>query len=182
MAIIGTGFGSGETVSLVITSPSGDGRSIGTAQTDGQGGFNAEVALPKDMPLGAALLVATGTASQKNASVDITVVLACPSGSLRSQVSCVVVLRAQSCIYSLPSANSPEATTQPDANGQYTFSNLASGFNTLSATSSSGQSVGPYNVQLDGTANDIKKIDLVIPQSGLSGLRPRALDCRHPSR
>ncbi len=176
MAIIGTGFGSGETVSLVITSPNGDGRSIGTAQTDGQGGFNAEVAVPKDMPLGAALLVVTGTSSQKNASVDITVVLGSSLG--QSAITGVVRGAAEGTVVHLqPSlgVNSPDATTQPDANGQYSFVNLASGFYTLSASSSSGQSVGPYNVQLDGTANDVKKIDLVIPQK-----RPLAFD-RVPS-
>jgi hypothetical protein len=176
MAIIGTNFDPNETVSLVITSPSGAGRSIGTAQTDGQGAFSAEVALPKDMPLGAALLVATGTSSHKTASVDITVVL----GSSLGQSSITGVVRGPSdgtVIHLRPSlgVNSPEVTTQPDANGQYSFVNLASGFYTLTATSGSGQAVGPYNVQLDGTAADVKKIDLVIPQK-----RPLAFD-RVPS-
>jgi hypothetical protein len=176
VAIIGTGFAPNETVSLAIMSANGSPRDIGTAQTDGQGGFSAEVALPKDAPLGAASLVATGTASQKSASVDITVVI----GSALGQSAITGVVRGEAggiIVHLQPSlgVNSPEATTQPDANGQYTFSNLGSGFYTLSATGADGRSVGPYNVQLDGTVNDIKRIDLVIPQP-----RPLAFD-RVPS-
>jgi subtilisin family serine protease len=176
VAIIGTGFASNETVSLAITPANDAAHNLGTAQTDGKGGFSAEVALPKDAPLGAASLVATGTSSQKTATADITVVL----GSALGQSAITGVVRGGATgtvVHLQPSlgVNSPEAMTMPDANGQYTFSNLASGFYTLSAIGSNGRTVGPYNVQLDGTANDIKKIDLVIPQP-----RPLAFD-RVPS-
>jgi subtilisin family serine protease len=69
----GSGFGPSELVDLSLLASDGDLKSLGTAQTDGQGAFKAELALPKNVITGKAALTATGKVSQIRASVEVTV-------------------------------------------------------------------------------------------------------------
>jgi hypothetical protein len=58
-----------------------------------------------------------------------------------------------------------------DGNGVYVFPNLASGFYSLSAAAPGMLPAGPFTVQVDGSAGDIKTIDIT-----LASIRPQAFD------
>ncbi|MGA7730051.1 MAG: S8 family serine peptidase [Chloroflexia bacterium] len=174
LALIGSGFQPNETVDISVQAPaSAAARGIGTAQADAAGGFRAEVALPKDVPLGPAKLIARGTASNRQAGVDLTVVssssvgLSAIRGTVRGAAPGTVTVYLQPAL----GVNAPEVSAQTDASGVFNFANLASGFYALSAVGPNGVRIGPYTVQVDGTAGDVKTIDLLIPQP-----RPRAFD------
>jgi subtilisin family serine protease len=174
LAIIGAGFGPNEIIDLTIRTADGNGRSIGNAQTDAQGGFRAEVALPADIPPGAATLTASGPTSGLRASVELSVGTggggggqSVIRGTVRGATLEGVTVRLKPSL----GVAGPEQTTQPDGNGVFTFSRLASGIYALSASAAGGLPVGPFSVQVDGSAADIKTIDIT-----LAAARPKAFD------
>ncbi|HYP18930.1 MAG TPA: S8 family peptidase [Chloroflexia bacterium] len=69
----GSGFGPGELVDLSLLTSDGDLKTLGNAQTDPQGAFKAELALPKNVLTGKAALTANGQKSQIRASVEVNV-------------------------------------------------------------------------------------------------------------
>src|SRR5204862_3268748 len=73
LSITGAGFGPNENVDLNIASGNGAAGGIGNAQSDAQGGFRAELALPKTLQAGKATLSAVGSQSRLRASVELTV-------------------------------------------------------------------------------------------------------------
>ncbi len=174
LAIIGSGFDPNESVDFDIRLPAdAAARGLGNAQANAIGDFRAEVALPKDVPIGSARLNATGTSSGRQASVDLTVVAGVGLGQSAIKGTVRGADPGTVTVYLQPSlgVNAPEISIQPDGDGAFTFDNLASGFYALSAAGPTGMRIGPYTVQVDGTAGDIKTIDFLIPQP-----RPLAFD------
>jgi hypothetical protein len=171
LAITGGGFAPNEIVELTLQA-GGNTRGLGSAQANQQGGFRAEVALPKDVALGVYSLVAVGTTSNLTAKVDINVVAggnggqSVVKGTVRGASGAIVV-------HLKPSVGvaGPEQTAQVGPGGAYNFSNLASGIYALSATAPGILSAGPFQVQVDGTAADVKTVDIT-----MAAQRPRAFD------
>jgi hypothetical protein len=174
LAITGAGFGPNEIVDLSLQA-GGNSRGLGTAQTGAQGGFAAEVALPTDLAPGAYSLVAQGGASKLTAKVDITVKqgagtgkgLSVIKGTIHGVSSIGVVVTLKPAL----GVSGPQQTTQVDSNGAYSFSNLASGIYSLTATAPGARPAGPFLVQVDGTAKDVKTVDIT-----MSVARPQAFD------
>ncbi|MEA2574322.1 MAG: hypothetical protein QOH93_1620 [Chloroflexia bacterium] len=73
VSLSGTGFGKSELVDLSLLASDGDLKPLGSAQTNAQGAFQAEVALPKNVITGKAALTANGKLSGTRASVDVDV-------------------------------------------------------------------------------------------------------------
>jgi hypothetical protein len=71
--ISGSGFGQSELVDLSLLSSDGDLKSLGNAQSNAQGAFRAEVALPKNVLAGKAALTANGKQTGTRASVEVNV-------------------------------------------------------------------------------------------------------------
>jgi len=173
MALTGAGFGINELVDLNLVTSANTTRGIGSAQTGAQGAFRAEVALPGDTPTGNATLVATGVTSGLRASVVFNVTARAVSrqstvkGVVRGASPASVVVRLKPSI----GVSGPELSAVPDSGGNYSFPNLASGIYSLSAAPNGGRPAGPFTVQVDGSAADVKTVDIVIP-----GPRPAAFD------
>jgi len=173
MALSGAGFGVNEPVELSLVASNNSSRGIGSAQTSAQGAFRAEVALPSDTPQGNATLVATGVSSGLRASVGFTVSArgglrqSTVKGAVRGTSPSAVTVRLKPSI----GVSGPEMTAQPDSTGNFSFANLASGIYSLTAAASGGLPAGPFTVQVDGSATDVKIVDIIIP-----GPRPAAFD------
>ncbi|MDQ5823709.1 MAG: S8 family peptidase [Chloroflexota bacterium] len=73
IAVSGSGFGRSELVDLSLLSSDGDLKALGNAQTNAQGTFQAELALPKNVLTGKAALTANGKLSGTRASVEVNV-------------------------------------------------------------------------------------------------------------
>ncbi|HET9495176.1 MAG TPA: S8 family serine peptidase, partial [Chloroflexia bacterium] len=172
LAIIGSGFGPNEIVDLHLVASGAD-RGLGTAQTDAQGGFRAEVALPRDQPLGAARLTAEGMSSNLTAAVDLNVTQnggqgqSVIKGTVRGAPPGEVTVRLTPAL----GVAGAELTTRADASGQYSFGNLTSGFYALSASAAGALPAGPFVVQVDGTAADVRTVDITVAVT-----RPAAFD------
>jgi subtilisin family serine protease len=173
LAITGGGYAPNEIVDLSVQA-NGNTRELGTAQSNQQGGFRAEVALPKDLALGNYSLVGVGITSKLTAKVDITVVAGTGNsgqsvikGTIRGANGGSVTAHLNPSV----GVAGPEQTAQADAGGAYSFTNLASGIYALSVTASGALPAGPFTVQVDGTATDVKTIDITIATQ-----RPQAFD------
>jgi hypothetical protein len=171
LAITGGGFAPNELVELALQG-GGNSRGLGSAQANQQGGFRAEVALPRDTVLGAYSVLATGATSKSIAKADINVV----AGGGNGQSTVKGTVRGASggvVVHLKPSVGvaGPEQTTQAGADGTYSFAGLASGIYSLSATASGALPAGPFQVQVDGTAGDVKIVDITMATQ-----RPRAFD------
>jgi type VII secretion-associated serine protease mycosin len=175
LGIVGNGFAPDELIDLSLTLTGGDRRSIGNAQTNGQGSFRAEVALPTNLAPGKATLSATGSKSGLRASLELTISPGGPGRGGQSTIKGIVRgANPDSVTVRLkPSlgVSGPELTTKPNNAGQYSFTNLAAGFYSLSASASGALPAGPFSVQVDGTAADMKTIDITLALS-----RPKAFD------
>jgi subtilisin family serine protease len=178
IAITGAGFGPNEIIDLSLRTSDGNSRGIGNAQTGPQGGFRAEVALPNNIPAGAATLTAVGVTSSRRASVEFTVGGTAGGGG-QSVIRGTVrgVSPQQVTLHLKPSLGvaGPEQTTQPDGNGVFTFSRLTSGIYALSATAPGALPAGPFSVQVDGSAADVKSVDITMGTT-----RPAAFDRTAP--
>jgi subtilisin family serine protease len=163
LAILGSGFGPNEIVDLSLVT-SGAVRGVGSAQTDGQGAFRGEIAIPRDQPLGDARLLAEGKTSRLTASVDLSVTTGGSSGqsairgTVRGAPPNEVTVRLKPAL----GVSGAELTTQTDANGQYTFASLTSGFYALSASAPGALPAGPFIVQVDGGAADVRIVDITM--------------------
>ena len=137
IAIIGAGFGPSENIDLELTLTDGTTRSIGSAQTDAQGAFRAEAALPTRLGAGDVTLTAIGATSTRRASARITVDptrgaagQSVVKGTVRAANVAGVVVRLKPSL----GVVGPEITANVDANGAYVFEKLASGFYALTVT------------------------------------------------
>ena len=161
LAIIGAGFGPNEIVDLHLVAAGAD-RGVGSAQTDAQGGFRAEVAVPRDQPLGAARLTAEGMTSKLKAAVDLNVSTggsqgqSVIKGTVRGAPPGEVTVRLKPAL----GVAGTELSTLADGADQYTFGNLTSGFYALSASAPGALPAGPFVVQVDGTAADVRTVDI----------------------
>jgi len=173
LAILGSGFAPNELVDLMLTTSDNNTRSIGNAQANVQGSFRAEAALPMVVILGKATLTATGANSGIKASVEMSISVKPGLGqsSVRGVVRGADPSRVTVSLKPSIGVIGPEVTVRPNAAGVYTFSNLVSGVYVLSASASGSLPVGPITVQLDGTATDVKTIDMTITTT-----RPKAFD------
>jgi len=172
VAMLGAGFGPNELINLDIKLADGATKSIGSAQADAQGAFRAEAALPTNIQVGKITLTASGATSGRKASVELTVEAGSPGG--QSTVKGTVRGNLAGAVVHLkPSlgVSGAELTAQPDAKGAYSFTRLASGFYSLSVTAPGSLAAGPFSVQVDGSAADLKTIDVT-----LAATRPVALD------
>ena len=181
LAITGGGFGPNEIVDLSLQA-AGNSRGLGTAQTNAQGGFAAEVALPTDLAPGAYSLVGQGGASKLTAKVDITVKQGIGTGQGHSVIKGTI--RGVSSIGVSVSLNpslgvsGPQQTTQVDSGSAYSFSGLSSGIYALTATAPGARPAGPFLVQVNGSAKDVKTVDITMSVAAPSGFRPGAAGCR----
>ena len=161
LAIVGSGFGPNEIVDVRLVAAGSD-RGVGSAQSDAQGSFRAEIAVPRDQPLGAARLVVEGKSSKLSAAVDLNV--AAGGGAGQSVIKGTVrgVPPADVTVRLKPSLGvaGAELSTHPDGNGQYAFANLTSGFYALSASAPGALPAGPFVVQVDGTAGEVRNVDI----------------------
>jgi len=179
IAMLGAGFGPNELVNFEIGLPDGTTKAIGSAQADAQGAFRAEAALPTSTPLGKITLTASGASSGRKASVELSVEAG--SGGNGGQSTVRGTVRgsnlAGAVVHLRPSlgVTGNEITTKPDASGAYSFTKLASGIYALTVTATGALSAGPYSVQVDGTAGDVKTVDVT-----LNTTRPVALDRVQP--
>ncbi|HKP51629.1 MAG TPA: S8 family serine peptidase [Chloroflexia bacterium] len=174
LAMIGAGFGPNELIDLDIKLANGSSESIGKAQADAQGAFRAEAALPNNIPVGKITLTASGATSGRKASVELTVEAGSPGNGGQSTVQGTVRGNLAGAVVHLkPSlgVSGAELTAQPDAKGAYSFTRLASGFYSLTVTGPGSLTAGPFSVQVDGTAADVKTIDVT-----LAGTRPVAIE------
>ncbi|MBF6613133.1 MAG: S8 family serine peptidase [Chloroflexi bacterium] len=174
LAITGAGFGANEIIDFSILTSDGSVKAVGNAQSDGQGGFRAEVALPAGIPAGQAALSAAGSKSGSRASVELTISAGGGNGGqsvVKGNVRGSNLSNAAVHLKPSLGVSGPELTAQPDAKGAYIFANLSSGIYALSASADGTPPVGPYTVQVDGTASDVKSVDLT-----LAGARPAAFD------
>ncbi|MDQ3928595.1 MAG: S8 family peptidase [Chloroflexota bacterium] len=73
ITVSGTGFGQSELIDLSLLSSDGDLKSLGNAQSNAQGAFRAELALPRNVIPGKAALTANGKITQTRASVEVNV-------------------------------------------------------------------------------------------------------------
>jgi type VII secretion-associated serine protease mycosin len=175
MAIVGNGFGPNELVDLSLRQADSQQRSIGNAHTNAQGTFRAEVALPTNLTPGKATLTAAGSRSGLRASIELNISSRVTGGAGQSTVRGVVrgaepdkvIVRLKPSL----GVSGAELTAKPNNAGQYSFTGLASGFYTLSASALGVLPAGPFNVQVDGSAADVKVIDIT-----LSAARPKAFD------
>jgi hypothetical protein len=173
MAIVGAGFGPSENVNLQVTLTDNSIRSIGSAQTNAQGSFRAEAALPLRIATGEITLTATGQRSGLKASVDLNVTegqtgvgQSVVKGTVRGVGPAGVTVLLKPAL----GVTGGELSTPVDAGGNYRFEKLAAGFYSLSVTAP-GTGAGPFSVQVDGSAGDVKTIDIV-----LAGSRPAAFN------
>jgi hypothetical protein len=174
LSITGNGFGPNELIDLRLTTSDGKARSIGNAQSGAQGGFRAEVALPADLPSGVATLEAVGAASKLRASAGLMIAGGSGTpgqsrvqGAVRGGNGAIATVRLKPAL----GANGAEIATQADGSGAYAFEGLAAGIYSLSASAPGFLPAGPYTVQVDGSANDVKTVDIA-----LSNARPAAFE------
>jgi hypothetical protein len=176
LAIVGSGFGPNEIVDLHLVA-AGAGRELGSAQTDGQGAFRGEVAIPRDHPLGAARLTAEGKTSKLTAAVDLVVTAggspgqSVIRGTVRGAPPGEVTVKLTPAL----GVSGTEQNTKADGTGQYSFGNLTSGFYALSASAPGALPAGPFIVQVDGTAADVRTVDI-----NLAVTRPGAFNSVAP--
>ena len=174
IAIVGAGFGPSENIDLQLTLPDNSSRGLGSAQTNSQGGFRAEAALPLGISTGEVTLTAIGQRSTLRASVRLTVTQG-QAGVGQSVVKGVVrgtnLMGVAVVLKPSLGVSGGDLTAQIDAGGNYRFEKLASGFYSLVVTVSGSLSAGPFSVQVDGSAADVKTLDIII-----AGSRPPAFD------
>jgi subtilisin family serine protease len=174
ISIVGGGFGPNELVDLrLVIGGRTDG--LGGAQTGAQGGFRAEVALPAALAPGKVTLEAVGQQTGRKASVQLTV--GGGSGGNGGQSSVRGTLRggniANATVRLKPSAGVPgaEMSATADGRGAFAFGGLAAGLYSLTASATGMLPAGPYAVQVDGSATDVKTLDIT-----MSAGRPAAFD------
>jgi hypothetical protein len=173
VAIVGAGFGPSENIDLQVTMADNSSRGLGSAQTNAQGAFRAEAALPARIAAGEITLTAVGQQSNLRASVKLNVTQgqagvgqSVVKGTVRGAgpVGVTVLLKPTLGV------TGGELSTQLDASSNYRFEKLAAGFYSLSVTVP-GTGAGPFSVQVDGSAADVKTIDITI-----AGSRPVSFD------
>ncbi len=184
IAIIGSGFGANELVDLSLLASNSDLKPLGTAQTTQQGTFRAEVGVPQNLLAGKVILSAIGGKSGLRASVAL-MVQAGEGGTGQSVVKGVVRggNGAGVTVTLKPSfgVSGPERTTQPDANGAYSFDKLTSGVYSLVVTVGGSVQAGPFSVQVNGNLDDVKTIDVTLPGTSNTGAaRPPAFNRVQP--
>ncbi len=172
LAITGANFGPNELISIALSTADGKSRDLGSAQSDSKGAFKAEVALPASIASGNATLVVTGSKSQLRATANLTISQA-PSNAQSVIKGTVRGATGPATVKLKPSigVSGPDITVQTDANGAYIFNNLQAGIYSLSASASGSLPAGPFSVQLDGSAGDVKVLDVTI-----AATRPAAFD------
>ena len=173
LSIQGAGFAPNEIIDLSLATADGKSAGIGNAQTNGQGAFRAEVAVPRDTPGGSATITAAGSKSGLRASASFMV-----TGGTggRSRVQGTIkgaVLGTRISVSLKPETlnGGKELTTTADPSGTYSFSGLAADVYSITANAPGYLPVGPFVVQVDGTPNDSKTLDF-----GLSVSRPAAFE------
>ena len=173
LSIQGANFGPGETVNLSL-SAAGNTLPLGSAQTDAQGQFRADVAVPSSVPTGQVTITAVGATSSYSASTQASIV---PTGNggasaVRGTVRGGNVSNATVYLKpSTPGATGDVMTTKPDPQGTFTFSGLAAGMYSLAASAPAVLPAGPFSVEVDGTAASVKTLDITLSTS-----RPPAFD------
>ncbi len=175
LTISGAGFAPNELVSLGFLASDGNTRDLGSAQTSPQGDFRAQAALPNGLASGKGALTAIGALSTRRASLDLTIKGGTGGNGGQSAIKGVVrgANLTGAVITLKPAEGTPGSgmTAQAGAGGAFTLSNLAAGSYSLSVTAFGFLPAGPYNVQLDGTAADVKSVDIT-----LSASRPPAFE------
>jgi type VII secretion-associated serine protease mycosin len=130
LAIVGAGFAPNEIINFTLLASDNNPLSIGSAETDGRGGFRAEVALPGNLPSGKAALTAVGAKSSLRASVELTVspgagnvAQSVVKGTVRGAAPGSVQVHLKPSL----GVSGPEQVAQPDGDGVFTFAKLAAG-------------------------------------------------------
>jgi subtilisin family serine protease len=168
LSVSGAGFGPNEIVDLELAGADGNPNSIGNVTTGPGGDFRAEVTLPPLLPTGKMTLTAVGSTSGKRASVELTVSSAGGNGgqsSVHGIVKGGVVTGATVVMQPTLGYTGQTLTTQVGPDFGYSFNGVAEGIYALSASAQGFLPAGPFIVQVNGTAQDNKAIDVTLNAS-----------------
>jgi subtilisin family serine protease len=174
LSVSGSGFGSNEIVDLQLSGADGNPNSIGNVTTGPGGDFRAEVALPKNLPSGKMTLTAVASTSGKRASVELAISGGGGSGgqsSVHGLVKGGVVTGATVTLVPTLGYSGSTLNMQVGPDYAFSFEGVAAGIYALSASAPGYLPAGPYIVQVDGTNQDRKTLDIT-----LNATRPAAFN------